>query len=833
MKNGGELLLISALIQRKASPYYISNRIKHMEMVYLKKWVIVLCWMIGSNLVYGQSSSGHTYTLPTGEKIKVDLFTNGTFRVQLNKEGIFNNSLMERYELINSQLTREDAITSQNDSSFVLETLVYRLHINKQDGGITIFKKNDNSVLKRIHFNSIGNNTLQQFTESIKKEFGELVKRDAIIGDTTKDLLAKTTDETQLDKKSLIDIELKTDERFYGSGAASRKQIQHRGELLRIWATYQKSDMVTPFIMSTDGWGIYNNTTRLNYFDVGKFSTNNLLLYNTENNIDFFLFVGTGLYDVLDKYTLVTGRPYLLPTWAYGLAFGGNKMENQIDMMNDAVRFRDEKIPCDIFWIEPQWMAKYYDTSTTKSWNQNMFPGEVFWEEKTNKNKYEQPYLFIGRLHKLGFKLALWLCIDHDLSVEAEDEIAQKQGTPLSGKEHWFPHLMKFVDQGVDGFKLDPGRTLDEHPDRQYYNGRTDKEMHNVNQVLMPKQMYTTFRNHTGKRSFHHYCGAYAGTQRWAASTSGDNGGGRDALYDQLNLGISGFLNTSADVMEVTNRTFDASTNLKLSLNGMHLGFFLPWVQINSWYALHHPWYLSPAEKEAITFYAQLRNSLHPYIYAAAIEGSRTGKPILRAMPLEFPGDTAVQNMVYQYMFGQNLLVGVFNDSVYLPKGNWINYWTGKTVAGGKTVNAAVPDNRGGALFIKAGAIIPFKKITQYIEESPIDTLTVKVYPEGQSSYTLLQDDGISFDYENGNIASTVFSCTKTNSKIHFSIDPVRGSYKNMPKNIVYKIEIAAERKPRQVQINNKTITEWKWADGAITVPMSGNSNQPLKLDIL
>ncbi|MFT3945836.1 MAG: glycoside hydrolase family 31 protein [Agriterribacter sp.] len=800
-------------------------------MPYLKNCFTGLIFVVFLNNTFAQTSA-NIFTLNNSEKMQIDIFTNGIFRVQMNKNGVFNNSLMERYELINSQLSREQMNATQNDSSYVLETPIYRLLLNKQNGNVTVYQKNGN-LLKRIKFNHLTGNQLQQFTTSVQTAFGDLAKHDAIIGDTAKDISRNTAGIAQeITKESLIDFDLQPNERFYGAGAASRKNIQHRGELLRIWATYQVSDMVTPFIMSTNGWGIYNNTTRINYFDVGKFSPNDLLIYNTEDKIDFFLFLGNNMYDIIDKYTLVTGRPYLLPTWAYGLAFGGNTMENQIDMMNDAVRFREEKVPCDIFWIEPQWMAKYYDTSTSKSWNQKKFPGEVFWEEKNNKKKYEQPYLFIGRLHKLGFKLALWLCIDHDLSVEAEDEIAKKQGRTLSGKEHWFRHLMKFVDQGVDGFKLDPGRTLDEHPDRKYYNGLTDKEMHNVNQVLMPKQMYTTFRNHTGRRSFHHYCGAYAGTQRWAASTSGDNGGGRDALYDQLNLGISGFVNTSADVLEVTNRTFDPETNMKLSFNGMHLGFFLPWVQINSWYGLHHPWYFSPVEKEAITFYAQLRNMLHPYIYSAAIEGSRTGKPMLRAMPLEYPNDTAVQNMVYQYMFGENFLVGVFNDSVYLPKGNWINYWTGKTTTGGKTVHAEVPKNRGGALFIKAGAIIPFKKLSQYVEEFPVDTLTIKVYPEGASSYTLLQDDGISFDYEKGSIASTTFTCAQKGNNINFSVSPTKGTYKNMPGNIVYKIEMAVKQKPKQVKLNNKLFSQWKWSNGVMTLNIGGNTTE-LKLEIL
>lgn len=802
-------------------------------MNYLKIFVTFLVAALSTICAFSQAQS-NIFPIATGDKIRVDIYKNDIFRIQLNRDGVFNQSLMERYQLLNDQMTPDGILADQNDSSFILETTAYRLFINKQNGNINLLNKGTAKVLKQIAFNTLSNTELLAFDESIKKKFSNLKKWEAIIGDTTKKI---TTNNPQSKKKkynpSLVKFSLNPDERFYGAGAASRENIQHRGELLRIWATYQKSDMVTPFIMSTEGWGIYNNTTLINYFDVGNFHKNDLLVYNNEEKIDFFLFLGNSMYDIIDKYTFLTGRPYLLPSWAYGLAFGGNTMENQMDIMNDAVKFREEKIPCDIFWIEPQWMATRYDLSTNKSWNQDKFPGEPYWEEKNNKKKYEQPYMFIGRLHKMGYKLALWLCVDHDPSIVEEDEIAKKEGKPLSGQEPWFQHLTKFIDQGVDGFKLDPGRTLDEHPDRNYYNGLTDSAMHNMNQILMPKQYYTTFRNHTGKRSFHHYCGAYAGTQRWAASTSGDNGGGRDALYDQLNLGISGFVNTSADVMEVTNRTFDPAKNLDLSLSGMHLGFFLPWVQINSWYNLHHPWYLSNEEKETITFYAQLRNQLHPYIYSAAIEGSLTGKPILRAMPLEYPNDANVNNMVYQYMFGQNFLVGVFNDSVYLPKGNWINYWTGKTVTGGRRVDAEVPKDKGGPLFVKSGAIIPFKKLSQYIDEIPNDTLVLRIYPEGESSYQLLRDDGYSFDYEKGKIATTSFTCIRSGNAISFVVEPAVGSYNNMPKNMSYKIEMNIEKKPTKVTLDKKTTSQWSWNNGVLNMVITTDLSSSKRLDIV
>jgi alpha-glucosidase (family GH31 glycosyl hydrolase) len=579
-----------------------------------------------------------------------------------------------------------------------------------------------------------------------------------------------------------------------------------------MWATYQKTEIPAPFLMSSTGWGIFNNITAKNYFDIGRIHHDKLFVYNTSGEMDFYLLLGKTMPESIDLFTTVTGRPYLLPKWAYGLAFGGNTMQNQFDVLNDAVRFRDEKIPCDVFWIEPQWMAKYYDFSTKKHWNQGKFMGEPSWNAPYYP-KSEGNTLFVSKLHNLGFKLALWLCIDHDLTLEEEDHWAEKNGLKPSGQEHWFDHLTNFIDNGVDGFKLDPGRTLDEHPERVYFNGQTDKTMHNMQQVLLPKQMYNTFRNHKNIRSFHHYCGGYAGAQHWGASTSGDNGGGKNALFDQLNLGLSGFLNTSADVLE----------GIDDNKAGLHLGFLLPWVQINSWYSMHQPWYMKADEQETFKYYAQLRNSLIPYIYSAAIEGSQCGMPILRAMPLVFPDDRKVDNMIYQYMFGPNLLVNVFSDSIYLPKGNWVNFWDGKKMAGQKWVKSAIPANRGGLIYVKSGSITPFKKLSDYIGEQTLDTLELKIFPENKSSYTLLEDDGVSFEYEKGMRASTLFECDQSSESILITIHPTAGNYKNMPKQRAYKLQVALDGKPKKVIINGLKNKQWTFENGILQFTVNKN----------
>lgn len=753
-----------------------------------------------------QTSTKFDIELENGKYFQIQACTDKIFRFRLQTKKPFTESLLERYNIVKSNWKQVLTNSVVKDAFQTIQIGNYQIIINTKNGAFSV---NDNvgiKIIDHIDFSDGNSHFASELGKSLEKYFGKAKMGGGIIGDSNYTGIQTEFDEVGDSKTcSILEISLQNEERFYGGGNTSRKNIQHRGTALRMWATYQKKEIPAPFIMSSAGWGIYNNTTSKNYFDIGRFQNDKLFIYNTSGEMDFYLLLGKTMPEVIDLFTTVTGKPYLLPKWAYGLAFGGHTMEDQFDILNNAVRFRDEKIPCDIFWLEPQWMSKYYDFSAQKKWNQNKFVGETSWNEPYYP-KSEGKTLFVSKLHALGFKLALWLCIDHDLSIEEEDHISLRNGQNQCGKEHWFDHLMHFMDQGVDGFKLDPGMTLNEHPDRKYFNGYTDKEMHNLNQVLLSKQMYTVFRNHKGVRSFHHYCGGYAGAQHWGASTSGDNGGGKDALFDQLNLGISGFVNTSADVLE----------GIDDNKAGLHLGFFLPWVQINSWYSMHHPWYLNPSEKETFKFYAQLRNTLTPYIYSAAIEGSQSGMPILRAMPLVFPEDRKVDNMIYQYMFGENLLVNVFSDSIYLPNGNWINYWTNEKLTGGKTVHCKIPENRGGLLFIKAGAIIPYQKPMQYIGEHQMDTLILKIFPEGTSSYNLYEDDGKSFEFENGKIATTHFECKQQNSKIEFCINPTVGSFYGQTNNRNIQLQFFLTHKPKFISINCKKYKNWKFDSAGV-----------------
>ena len=758
-----------------------------------------------------QANPTHKVKINDGLTVSVEACSGSIFRIKVSPRKDFTESLMERYELIKTDWSEVKTDISDKGGVWTLKTPEYSLAINKKTGVMTVKDSKGGKVIREVRFLPEKEGLCGEMRSFINEKYADLKVADnggGIIGDDNGKFGEVDKHEIPAaDAVSILSFSMEDGERFYGGGSTSRDHIQHRGEFLRMWTTYQQTEIPMPFMMSSRGWGVYNNSTRKSFFDIGNQQKSKFNIINTFDEADFFLMMGKDMPAILNEYTLVTGRTYVLPKWAYGLCFGPNMREEQFDILNDAVRFRQFDVPCDVFWLEPQWMEKRYDFSTKKKWNYDRFSPEPYWlQDQYPKTMHNR--LFIGKLRSMGFHLGLWLCEEYDLSIQEEDIIAERTGGKLSGQEHWMDHLTVFMDQGVEGFKLDPARTIDNHTNWEYYNGRTDKEMHNLNQVLLPKQMRELGRKYNGKRTWHHYCGGWSGTQRGTASTSGDNGGGKTALYDQLNLGMSGFLNTSCDVMSVPR---------ELEMQGLHFGLFLPWVQINSWFSMMHPFYYAKEEQDIYRFYVKLRYSLAPYIYSMALEAAQNGMPIVRSMPLCFPDDRNCDDMTYQYMFGDNFCVGIFTNEIYLPKGTWTDAWSGeKIVSKGETFTREYPSNRAGLLFIREGAIIPTQPDVEYLGARPFDRVILKVYPHGDSAYTMLDDDGESYEYENGGVASTLFESHERDGGVEVVVNPVQGSFKGMPSEREYSFRIQRDSRPASVSLNGAAVQDWTYEDGMV-----------------
>jgi len=316
------------------------------------------------------------------------------------------------------------------------------------------------------------------------------------------------------------------------------------------------------------------------------------------------------------------------------------------------------------------------------------------------------------------------------------------------------------------------------------------------------------FREHTGRRAMIYSSGGYTGIQKYSATWAGDTGGGPKPLASMLNHGLSGHSNTSCDM--------DVFTPA-----GIHFGFLMPWPQLCSWAYWRHPWLLGDKLLPIFKFYARLRYRLLPYIYSMAHAASRTGMPMMRSMNLMFPDDSKCDNCMQQYMFGDSFLVGAFTDQIYLPEGHWIDYWTGEIHEGKQELVCQVPEDRGGPLFIRAGAIFPHWPDMDYTGHKPVDTIDLHVYPEGESSFTLYEDDGVTYDYLKGAVAVTEISLHATEHEVTLVIAPRAGHYEGMPRKRSFDIRMHSESAPTEVLLNDKPLVSsdgspcWRYDEDA------------------
>jgi alpha-glucosidase (family GH31 glycosyl hydrolase)/AraC-like DNA-binding protein len=700
------------------------------------------------------------FELETGGYLRVDAVASGVFRIRLGKSGVFKESPFIRYGILSDPLAKNASNT------------------------VTVDKKNIKSLENGVA------------VLSVDQRDGCLLLRDVDGRERTRSGALSLNENTGFD----IQFALKDEEFLYGLGDVSRERVQHRGYKAHMRIANVVSYAPIPYVMSNRGWALLMNTTQEHTFDLGCTVRDRLRVIGPERELDFYLFVGDGFGDLLNRYTDIVGKPTLLPIWAYGLTFIAQEGLSARDVVDDALRLRSAGIPCDAIGLDGGWMERRYDHSIRKAWHPERF--------YIPKSSSKGPHTFIGTLNSHGFKLSLLLYCDYDLSKWEESRIT---GTPHEQEhfESWYEHLKPFVAQGVSSFKLIPSRQLQKHPLRIWANGMTDVDMHNLYPVLYAKQMYEGYSEQTDMRPMLYTIAGYTGIQQYAGTWAGSSHNGIEALVSMLNHGMSGHANTTSDMYIHTRE-------------GIHFGFLQPWSQINSWAYFRHPAFLEEELRELFKTYARLRYRLLPYLYTAAHEAVQTGMPILRAMPLHFPLDPACRDMLHQYMLGPSMLVAVYTECVYLPEGRWIDYWTGEAFEGPRQLEYRLPEGAGGPLFVRAGAIIPMWPDVQYTGGMPAERIWLHLYPHGASTFAMAEDDGVSFRYKEGEVAITRFHCEAVEGGVQVRIEPRSGRYEGMPASRGYEVVMHGQAKPAKLLLNGQRLPELNKRDKTNTSAGNG-----------
>ena len=647
-----------------------------------------------------------------------------------------------------------------------------------------------------------------------------------------------TVDVKEAGKGYELRFPLAEGERVYGLGDVSRANIQRRPGKYEIWVKNVNSYIPLPMALTSRGWGLLVNTTWRNVFDVGATDKDALVCTAKESEIDFYVFVGRDYRALLDIYTQLTGRPALLPAFGYGFTYVCNENVDMFRLLDEAMAFRDRDLPCDVIGLEPGWMEKFYDSSTRKEWSKQRF-----------KFPYWAPaggHTFVGALDRLGFKLSLWLCVDYDLfryeeqcaageakksgglvdlpegiaesweddrigtDEEKKKKAAQNRKSKLidggadlpEGKAPWFEHLKKFVQQGAQCFKLDGSNQVGEHPKRDWANGKTDEEDHNLYPLVYDKQMARGYEDFTSKRSMVYSASGYVGLQQFVATWAGDTGGGPRSCASLLNLGMSGHSNTSCDM-----GIYDSKS--------LHFGMLQTWSQQNNWCYWNQPWHQRKAALDGFRKYVKLRYRLMPYLYTAAAEASRTGWPAMRSLPFAYPDVPAYDACETTYMLGDNLLICAFTDTAEIPAGTWYEWRTDRLVTGPTQEKLTITPEWGGGLYVKAGAAIPTWPEVECVDKGWNEELVYEVFVGADGESELYEDDGLSLNYRKGGafVARTKLTVKAQDGGTAFTIGPRQGGSFGGGRKVTVRFHGLAA-KPAAATVGGKPV-EGTWCDAS------------------
>jgi alpha-glucosidase (family GH31 glycosyl hydrolase) len=369
--------------------------------------------------------------------------------------------------------------------------------------------------------------------------------------------------------------------------------------------------------------------------------------------------------------------------------------------------------------------------------------------------------------------------------------------------------LMK---QGVDLWWVDGG------------SGSVD--MPGLNKQLWTNKVFYDYsQEHSGRRGF--ILGRYGdwGSERYPGFFTGDTysewpvlayevaftARGGNVLVPYISHDIGGFHGARID--------FD------LYARWIEFGTFSPLLRMHSAHAnpregnTRMPWLYGREGVALMKKYFTLRTQLIPYLYTYTWVAHRDALPILRPLYLAYPELPDAYQHPHEYFFGEQLLIAPVLDpqgdeTIYLPPGRWLDFFSGRPYDGGRTLSAHYATDQA-PVFVRDGAVIPLQMPSAYSNEKPLDSLILNVYGSARAAFDLYEDDGSSLAFQQGQFAQTPINHATDAAGIHqLQIGPTRGSFAGQVSGRSYQLRIHASAKPVSLAAGGREIEHWRWLAG-------------------
>jgi alpha-D-xyloside xylohydrolase len=544
------------------------------------------------------------------------------------------------------------------------------------------------------------------------------------------------------------------------------------------------------------------------------------------DEINYYFIKGRNADNVMAGYRYLTGKAPIAPRWAMGFWQSRERYRNAQEMVAVVKEYRKRGIPLDNivldwqYWEDPKWGSHEFDrkrfpdpAGMIKELHNDLHAQlmiSVWPKFNTGTANYEEMnskgFLFVRNAEK---KRKDWVGAGYE-STFYDPFNAE------AGKLFWHQIDKSLNSLGVDAWWLDATEP-DMHSNLSIEERKVNMsptalgpgaKYFNAYSLMNAKGVYEGQRKSSpDKRVFILTRSAFAGQQRYGAATwSGDIVSRWSDFADQIaagiNFGLSGLPYWTMDIggFSVEKRYEQAAGETlnewrELNTRWFQFGAFCPLFRSHGQYPFREIYNIAPAgtpEYNSMVYYDKLRYQLLPYIYSLAGQSYWNDYTIMRGLVMDFNADNKVHNIGDQYMFGPSLLINPVytykgrTREVYLPATHgWYDFYTGTYYTGGRMLKAEAPLERM-PVYVKEGSIVPTGPALQYTGEKVADPLTLYVFTGKDAAFTVYEDEGTNYHYEEGAYATIPLSYNESTGTL--TIGARKGTYKGMPEKRTIQI---------------------------------------------
>jgi alpha-glucosidase len=625
------------------------------------------------------------------------------------------------------------------------------------------------------------------------------------------------------------------DERYYGMGERGGP-LNRRGRqfAMRNQDRAAYGPLTDPLYISipyfwgargSDAYGVFLDNPAVPFFDFDPNNEGALAFGALAGELDYYLFTGPSPSNVTAAYGRITGFSGLPPKWTLGYHQSRYGYASQTELLTIARTLRAQRVPADVLYLD----IDYLDRLQMFSWNLDAFPnpfemnallgqlgfrrvnimepvihtGDRFWSALAQAGYFVKNQFGDALVNPIWYGTVSWLDF-------TKTEAAR-----------WYKDALKgFLITGIDAVWNDLNEpAANEMPDASFdFDGspRGDLEARNVYALREGAASYDAQRElRPGVRPWGISRAGYAGIQRYIANWGGDALSDWDTLRTNIQMSLS---------MGLSGQNFFGH-DIGGFLGAPSPELFTRWTEFAAYTPLfrnhamntspaREPWAFGEPTLSTVREIINERYRLLPYIYTLFERASRTGEPMLAPAFFEFPGDPATWNDDTAFMVGPSLLVapvfaeGATSRPVYLPEGSdWFDSRSDERLAGG-TISEVPAPLGAPPVFVRAPAIVPKGPVMQYTGERPLTDVRVHLYPAHASfdtSFTLYEDDGISFAYEAGDYLRTRITFRGTAAGEECVIERAAGAFAP-PAGRVWTLELHGADVIAEVRINDVTV---------------------------